>query len=142
MSHTISPQAAMVYILIMTSAVDGDMDEQELEKIGNLRKELPLFKDFSTESFLTAARDCRAIVEDEESGMDTALGLIAESLTGALAEAGYALAVEVTMTNLQNEPEEMRFLELLGDHLGIDKLIRAALERGIRARFVTDWRGL
>jgi hypothetical protein len=47
------------------------------------------------------------------------------------------VALEVAAADRQIKPEEIRFLEMLGDTLELDKMTTAALERGIRARNTT-----
>ncbi|MEM8663811.1 MAG: Tellurite resistance protein TerB, partial [Pseudomonadota bacterium] len=51
-----------------------------------------------------------------------------------LHETAYALAVEVAAADLNIQQEELRFLAMLRDALGLEKLVVAAIERGARAR--------
>ena len=44
-------------------------------------------------------------------------------------------AVEVAAADLHVEQEELRFLQMLRDRLGLDTLTVAAIERGARARY-------
>ena len=59
------------------------------------------------------------------------------ALPPKLHETAYALAVEVAAADLHVEQEELRFLQMLRDHLDIDKLTVAAIESGARARYRT-----
>ena len=63
-----------------------------------------------------------------------------EALPAKLRETAYAVALEVAAADRQIKPEEIRFLEMLGDTLELDKMTTAAIERGIRARNTTLWR--
>ena len=52
--------------------------------------------------------------------------------------AGAVLAVEVAASDLAVGKEELRFLAMLRDTLGLDKLVTAALERSAIARYQTE----
>ena len=62
------------------------------------------------------------------------LGLVKAALPAQLRDTAYALAAEVAAADLVVGREEMRFLAMLRDALGLDKLVTAALERGVIAR--------
>ena len=47
------------------------------------------------------------------------------------------MALEVAAADRLVRPEEIRFLEMLGDTLELDRMTTAAIERGIRARNTT-----
>jgi hypothetical protein len=49
-------------------------------------------------------------------------------------ETAYVLAAEVAATDMRVKVEEVRFLEMLAEKLGLDKLTCAALERAAKAR--------
>ncbi len=70
----------------------------------------------------------------EPEGLNAVLGLIGEALPPKLRETAYALAVEVAATDLAVGKEELRFLAILRDRFGLDKLVTAALERSAIAR--------
>ena len=66
------------------------------------------------------------------------LGLIKEALSPKLRETAYALAVEVAASDLVVGKEELRFLAILRDTFGLDKLVTAAIERSAIARYQTE----
>ena len=134
--QTISPHAALVYVMVVVSAADGSMSEQELRTIGDLTKRLPAFRDFDEHRLLQVAQECAAILE-EEDGLDAVLGLIRDNLPEHLRETAYWLALEVALTDSRVALEEIRVLELLRRSLGVDRLAASALERGARARYQT-----
>jgi len=136
MTSTISPQAALIHVMVTMSAVDARMSDAELAKIGNIISVLPAFRDFSTERLLPTARECAAILE-EDDGLETVLGLAKEALPPHMLETAYALAVEVAAADLSVGQEELRLLELIRHGLGVDRLTAAAIERGARARHQT-----
>jgi tellurite resistance protein len=134
--QAISPQAALIYVMVVVSAADGSMSEQELRTIGDLTKRLPVFRGFDEQRLLQVSQECAAILEDED-GLDAVLGLIGECLPDHLRETAYWLALEVALTDSRVALEEIRVLDLLRRSLGIDRLAASALERGARARYQT-----
>ncbi len=132
--QTISTQAALVYVMVIVSAADGAMNDEELRAIGDLSRGLPAFKGFDPDKLIETARDCSAILQ-ERDGLSAALGLIEEALPPALRETAYWLALEVALCDREVRPEEVRIVETLRRALGIDKLTAAALERAAEARF-------
>ncbi len=136
MSDTISPQEALIYVMVTISAVDSTMTDSELHMIGDIVQSLPVFKGFDKERLVGVSQVCGTLLSGED-GLNTALDLINRSLPARLRETAYALAVEVAAVDLSVEQEELRFLQLLRDALSLDKLTIAAIERGARARYTT-----
>lgn len=134
--QTISHHAALVYVMVVVSAADGSMSEQELRTIGDLTKRLPAFHNFDENRLLQVAQECAAIL-DEEEGVDAILGLIRDSLPDHLHETAYWLALEVALTDSRVALEEIRILEIIRRNLGVDRLVASALERAARARYQT-----
>jgi tellurite resistance protein len=133
MPKVIDHHAALIYVMVTVSAVDGRMTDVELKRIGNLVSQLPVFRDFDINKLSSTAQTCGQILADRE-GLDTVLGLVKASLPEHLRETAYALAVEVAAIDLDVRQEELRFLEMLRDRLELSKLVVAAIERGARAR--------
>lgn len=130
---TISPENALIYIMVTMSAVDSAMSDIELRTIGDIVKHLPAFEKFDTERLIPVAKECASILQ-EDGGLDAVFGLASDALPPHLRETGYAVAVEIASADMPVGQEEMRLLQLLRDALGLDKLIAAAIERGARAR--------
>lgn len=130
---TISPENALIYIMVTMSAVDRAMSDNELRDIGTIVRTLPAFRDFNEERLIPVAKECAAILQ-EEGGLDAVFGLVSDALPKHLRETGYALAVEIATSDLAVGAEELRLLQLLRDILDVDKLTAAAIERGARAR--------
>lgn len=133
-TNAFSPEHALIFVMVMTSGVEGHLGDKELKAIGRIVKQLPAFSDFDTEKLTYVARECADILADTE-GFETALGLINAALPVALKETAYALAVEIAASDLAVGREELRFLAILRDRLGLDKLVTAALERSAIARY-------
>jgi len=132
MSQTISPQVALIYAMITTSAVDNRMSDPELERIGWIVKQLPVFRDFDETSLIQHAQACGELMSGPE-GLALTLETISSALPEHLRETAYALACEVAVSD-SVVIEERRFLQLLRQHLSLDKLTCAAIERGVLAR--------
>jgi tellurite resistance protein len=133
MTDQLSHHEALIYIMVTMSAVDREMTDTELLRIGHLVKNLPVFKGFNVDDLVKTSESCGDILSREE-GLDTILGSVATSLPDKLRETAYALAVEIAAVDLTVKPEEIRFLQLLRDALNLEPLIAAAIERGARAR--------
>lgn len=136
MAETVSPHSALIYVMVTISAVDRQMTDAELARIGNIVQNLPAFTGFDRDTLIKEAKACGDIVS-ADGGLKRVLDLIANSLDTRLYPTAYALAVDVAAADLNVEQEELRFLQLLRDRLDLDKLTVAAIERGARARHAT-----
>lgn len=133
MAETVSPHSALIYVMVTMSAVDRQMTNAELARIGNIVQSLPAFEGFDRDTLIREAEACGAIVA-ADGGLKRVLDVIAGSLDKRLYATAYALAVDVAAADLNVEQEELRFLQLLRDRLDLDKLTIAAIERAARAR--------
>lgn len=133
MSKTISHHQALIYTMVTMAGVDRAIRDSELQRIGRIVQTLPVFSDFDPERLVHVAQECGEIV-GAEGGLDAVLGLVQKDLPEPLYECAYALAVEVAAVDYQVGREEIRFLAMLRDALGLDKLTTAAIERGAQAR--------
>lgn len=133
MAQTLTPHQALIYTMITMSGVDRDISDTELNRIGAIVKNLPVFEGFDLEELTTDAASCGTEL-GEDDGLNQVLSSIALSLPEKLHETAYAFAVEIAIIDRRVEKEEIRFLQMLRDKLGLDKLITAAIERAARAR--------
>lgn len=136
MAGTISIEQALIYTMVSMSAVEGRINTSELSEIGHIVKRLPVFGKFDHERLTTVAQEVAAILQEPE-GLNAMLGLVADALSPKLRETAYALAVEVAASDLAVGKEELRFLAILRDRFGLDKLVTSALERSAIARYHT-----
>jgi len=134
MSGTISPEQALIYVMVMMSGVEGAIKPEELAEIELLVRTLPVFKGFDRSRLANVAQECGDMLQVKD-GMQTVIALVREQLPVRLRETAYALAVEVAAVDLAVGKEELRFLSILRDGLNMDKLTTAALERSAIARF-------
>ncbi len=126
---------ALIYTMVLISAADQNMTDAELHTIGELVNHLPVFRDFDRGKLVSVAQDCAAVLDDED-GLNKAIELIKSNLPAKLRETAYALACDVAAAGGQVSQEELRLLEMFRHRLEVDRLTAAAIERGVRARYM------
>ncbi|WFS01188.1 tellurite resistance TerB family protein [Rhizobium tumorigenes] len=134
MNAQLSAQDALIYVMVMASAVDRTMNDRELGRIGELIEALPVFKGFDEDRLIAVSRDCATLLSGTE-GLDIVLETIRDAVPPRLYDTAYALAVEVAAADLSVTAEELRLLAMLRDRLQLDKLTCAAIERSAIARY-------
>ena len=95
-----------------------------------------VFRDFDPDRIVDVGNACAELLTRED-GLDVALRQIHTALPAPLRETAYALACEVAAADGRPAEAELQMLEMLRHRLGIDRLIAAGIERGIRARHRT-----
>jgi tellurite resistance protein len=133
MASKLGVPEALIYTLVTVSAVDRRISKDELSRIGSIVHELPAFKGLTEDWLMATSQECGKLLS-KANGLDKVLDLVRLSLPVRFRETAYALAAELAATDLKVEVEEVRFLELLAEKLGVDKLTCSALERAARAR--------
>lgn len=128
-----SAQDALIHIMIVAASSDSAMTEKELKRITALIDRLPVFEGFDKSRLEDVANDCADILNGP-NGLDQVVEQAVAALPVKLQDTAYALAVEVTAVDLHLEQEELRYLEMLRDHLSLDRLTTAAIEVAARAR--------
>ncbi len=129
----LSPQDALVAVMVATSASDQNMTDSELASIAGIIDILPVFETYDRDH-LPRVSNMVADLFEEEDGLDALIGLIENALPDHLRETAYALACDVAAADKRVNMYELRFLEMLRDDLRIGRLAVAAIERGARAR--------
>lgn len=129
----INHHSALIYVMVLVSACDGDMTDAELEAIGENVRYLPIFKDFDLDRLTDVTRECSGLLADAD-GLETTLQIIKEATPSKLCETAYAVACDIAAADPSASQEELRMLELIRHKLGVDRLCAAAIERGARAR--------
>ena len=135
-SSVLDPHSALIYVMVLVSASDGDMTDAEISSIGSIVRHLPVFRDFDVDLLPSAANNCTAMLDDEE-GLETVLSLVGKALPDRLNETAYALACDVAAADGGLSQEELRLLEMIRHQLKVGRLPAAAIERGARARHAT-----
>ena len=132
----LSPQRALIYVMVVMAAADREMTDRELKRIGDQVRNLPVFADFDEHELVPSTEECAAQL-GREGGLDRFLDIIVGSLPAGLVETAYALACEIAAADLKVEQEELRLLRILRDRLGVDRLVASAVERAVKARHAT-----
>ena len=131
-----APQA-LIYAMITVAAVDRSITDTELGRIGSMVRELPAFAGYGGDWLMDEAQAAGRLLAKPPNGVDTVLAMVKDALPGALRETCYLLCAEIAASDVEVGAEEARFMQKLGDALGLDTLVRVALERGARARHQT-----
>ena len=132
----IDHQTALIYTMVMVSAADRDMTDAELHAIGDIIRQVPVFRGYETQKLTRTAQECAEILSDPK-GLDKAIGMIREALPDKLCETAYALACDIAAADDMVNQEELRLLEMLRHGLNVGRLQAAAIEYGVRARHIT-----
>ena len=64
--------AALVYVMVTMAAVDRNMTDVEIARIGAIVSHLPVFRDFDPEELVPIAEACGEVLSDED-GLDRVL---------------------------------------------------------------------
>lgn len=132
----LTPQDALVALMLTVSASDADMRTSELVKINNVINHMPIFGDYDTDRLPRVSHMVFDLL-DQDDGLDALFGLVREAVPERLWETAYAFACDVAAADGQIEDREARMLEEIRYELSIDRLHAAAIERGSRARHST-----
>jgi tellurite resistance protein len=130
---SLSPQDALVAVMIATSASDDQMRTTELVAIQRMIAAMPVFQSYDTDRLRLVANIVFDLFEEEE-GLDALFGLIRQALPPRLNETAYAMACDVVSADKDLHVEELEMLEEIRDQLAIDKLHAAAIVWGARVR--------
>ncbi len=133
MPSQLTPQQALIYAMITTSAVDRKITDDELARIRSIVEQMPIFQDFDHDWLVNEAQECGKLL-GKPDGLAKVLDKIFDGLPERLHETAYVFAAEVAATDLRVKVEEIRFLEMLAERLKLDRLTCAALERAAKAR--------
>lgn len=128
-----SPQDALVAVMVATSASDENMRTAELVAITRMVNHMPAFANYDPDRIRRVSRIVFDLFE-EEDGLDALFGLIREALPDRLYETAYALACDVVTADGRHSQVELRMLEEVREELKIDRLHAAAIEWGARVR--------
>ncbi len=130
---SMSPQDALVAVMIACSASDQNMRTAELVAIQNMVNIMPVFSGYDIDRMRRVAQIVFDLFEVED-GLDAFFGLVRSALPERLHETAYALACDVVTADGRHSQEELRMLEELREELRIDRLHAAAIEWGARVR--------
>ena len=127
---------ALIYTMVIVSAADSELPDAELRIIGDIVRDLPVFRDFDRNELPRVLNDCTELMSRED-GLEETLKAIKAALPAKLRETAYAIACDLVASDGEASQEELRILELIRHRLNHERLVAAAIERGARARFQT-----
>ncbi|TCO69028.1 tellurite resistance TerB family protein [Rhodovulum euryhalinum] len=128
-----TPQDALVAIMVAVSASDEAIRTAELVTIERMVNHLPVFADYDVDRIPVVAQTVFDLFEEYE-GLDALFGLVREALPEKLHETAYVMACDVAAADGRLGEQELRLLEEIRYELNIDRLAAAAIERAARAR--------
>ena len=131
--EALSPQDALIAVMVAVSAVDQNMTDSELASITGIIDILPVFDNYDRGRTGTVSNMVADLFE-EEDGLDALIGLVEQALPDHLRETAYALGCDVAAADKRVNMYELRVLGMLRDDLRVGRLAAAAIERGARAR--------
>jgi len=127
---------ALIYTMVIVSAADSELPDAELRIIGDIVRDLPVFRDFDEGELPRILNDCTELMSRED-GLEETLKAIKAGLPVKLRETAYAIACDLVASDGEASQEELRIIELIRHRLNLERLVAAAIERGARARFRT-----
>jgi len=130
---SLSPQDALVAVMIATSAADAQLRTEEMVAIQRMVTSMPIFADYDNDRIRIIAQTVFDLFE-EEDGLAALFGLIRDGLPERLHETAYALACDAAAADGRLRDVELRMLEEVREELQIDRLHAAAIEWGARVR--------
>ncbi|GLS85480.1 tellurite resistance protein [Cypionkella aquatica] len=130
---SLSPQDALLAVMIAVSASDENMRTAELVAIQRTVNHMPVFANYDADRMRVVAQTVFDLFE-EEDGLEALFGLIRDALPERLNETAYALACDVATADGSLREVELRMLEEVREELNIDRLHAAAIEWGARVR--------
>ena len=129
----LSTHEALIHLMVIAASSDARVSDRELDAIGTLVTHAPVFEGFNHEHLGQVASEAIDLIKDSSS-LDKVLDMIFAAIPERLHDTAYALCVEVATVDLRLEQEELQFLQLIRDHLQLDRLISGAIEASARAR--------
>jgi tellurite resistance protein len=131
--QSLSPQDALVALMVAVSFSDGQARTAELVAMENLVNNLPIFAAYDVDRIGIVTRTVADLFAEEE-GLDAFFGLIRDALPEKFNETAYTLACDIGACDGRLGQGELRLLQEIRDELNIDRLAAAAIERAARAR--------
>ena len=134
LASPLSPQDALIWAMVMISAADRQVSDDEIDDIQDRIIRLPAFDGFDFSRLPAVVDDCATVLNEAE-GLERALGLLKTSLPKRLHETAYVLALDILVADGEESEEELNLIEMIRECFDLDELVAAALERGLRARY-------
>lgn len=133
MINVMSPQDALLSVMILVSAADREMSEAEMKQIGMLIQVIPAFKNYDRDRIDVVSKSVAEMLQQDD-GLDAVIGMAANALPDRLRETAYVLACDVAAADGEVKMEERQLLEMIRHGFSLGRLVSAAIERSARAR--------
>ena len=130
---SLSPQDALVAVMVACSASDEHVRTAELVAIQRMVNHMPVFAGYDADRTRRVSQIVFDLFE-EEDGLAALFGLIRSALPERLNETAYALACDVVAADGTLNDVEIRMLEEVREELAVDRLHAAAIEWAARVR--------
>lgn len=132
----LTPQEAVIYLMVLASASDGRIVDSEFRTIGRVVRSFPLFSPADEAMLVETAERAGALMAGE-SGLQRLIASAAAALPAHLGETAYAAVIDVVTADENLDITEVRILELVRDALKVSDDGAAAIEHAARARHLT-----
>ncbi|MBL4619494.1 MAG: tellurite resistance TerB family protein [Marinicaulis sp.] len=132
----LTPQEAVIYLMVLTSASDGKITDKELRTIGRVVRSFPMFSDDDEQELVTTSENCGMLMSSE-GGLHKVLEAAATALPKHLGETAYAAVIDVVTADDNLDMTEIRVMELIRNALNVQDDGAAAIEHAARARHMT-----
>lgn len=130
----ISPQEALIYTMVAAAESDREIDDAEIDIIGDLVNHLPIFKGLDRATMTAmATRSSEMLAAD--GGSDRVFAMVRQALPMSLRDTAYALACDVIAVDKRLNRAEMRVLEEIRAQLEVDPAMARAIEQIAEVRF-------
>lgn len=133
---SLSPQDALIAVMVAVSASDETIRTSELVAIERMVNHMPVFATYDIDRIAVVAQTVYSLFEEEE-GLEALFGLVRSALPERFYETAYALACDVAAADGVLHQPELRMLEEIRGELAIDRLHAVAIEWGARVRHLT-----
>ncbi len=132
----LTPQDAIITLMVLTAASDGDMRDVEFRTIGRVVRSFSLFSQSDEENLVETARIAGCLMS-AENGLANVFAAARQALPLHLRETAYAAMVDVVTADENLNMTELRVLEMARERLDISDEGAQAIEHSARVRHAT-----
>lgn len=136
MTTQLTPQEAIIYLMVMAAASDGDMRDEEIRTIGRVVRTFPIFTEADEQGLVSTAAACGKLMASED-GLHKVFNAARVALPAHLRETAYAAMVDIVTADEALDMTELRVLEMARGSLMVSDEGAAAIERAAQARHAT-----
>ena len=127
---------AIVGIMILSAMSDGEVRDSELVVIASVIDHFPMFADYDPSNIKRVFTYMEGFLSTAD-GLKRFLVFVREVLPPKIHETAYLIACEVVVADGKLKQSELRLLEEIAYHLELDPLHVAAIERSVKARYMS-----